>query len=276
TPFSVTVRRRGNAYDIDVDGLQAPLMRVRGYTMAEKGPLPPEKRFPEPQEDRPVAFPPVLAQASGAGFMAQVARADATDDVPAYLTYDERLELTQRGTLKRQADRIAGRVAAKRALSALTGVDPLDIRVLTAPSGEPIARVPGERDVRVSVSHRDGHAVAVAVRGARVGIDLEGVEPRSESFTSQWLSDGERALAGEDAVRTNLVWSAKEAVLKALGTGMAIAPRFVQVTALGDGTVDIALEGPALDRHRELGGGELLVRWERVGPEVCVQADLAA
>jgi len=271
--FSVTVRQRGSAYDIDVDALNTPLLRVRGFTLVQVGPIPPEDRFAEPDGGRPIAFPTGATSPGGSG---SGARADSSEDPGPWLTHEELAELRSRGTDRRQRDRIAGRIAAKRALSQLTGVDPLQMRVHTADSGEPMAEVPGWPGARVSLSHRDGHAVAVAVSGSRVGVDLERIEARSRPFTEMWLSAEERELAQTPLLQT-LVWSAKEAVLKALGTGMAIAPHHVRVQGIGPDSICISLTGDASERLKALGGGELRVAWyHEGGDEVLVRVDLAA
>lgn len=163
--------------------------------------------------------------------------------------------------MRRQRDRIAGRIAAKRALHTLTGVDPLTIDIPRAESGEPVARVPGHPAVTVSLSHTDGDGIALAARSGRVGLDRERIEARPDSFLQMWFSEQERALA-VDAVTQNLIWSAKEAVLKALGTGMAIAPRHVHVEALRPRALRVRLDGPAAERLEEIGGSLALV-WSR-------------
>ena len=69
--------------------------------------------------------------------------------------------------------------------------------------------------------------------GARLGLDLERIEARGGSFLEDWFTPTERAfveaaIAGEAALRTTLVWSAKESVMKALREGLRIAPRDVE------------------------------------------------
>lgn len=159
--------------------------------------------------------------------------------------------LRARGTVRRQRDRIAGRIAAKRALVALTGVEAHAISIPRAESGEPLAQVPGHPEAAVSLSHTDGEGIALAVNAGRVGLDQERTEERSASFLDMWFDEQERGLA-TDAAAQNLIWCAKEAVLKVLGTGMAIAPRHVQVRGLRP--LHVQLTGPAQQRQQELGG----------------------
>ncbi len=101
---------------------------------------------------------------------------------------------------------------------------------------------PGVRlPVSVSISHAAGRALCAAVpilplprhevgEGLGVpclglGIDLEAVEPRSQAFLETFFTLDEQRFVGgapraERALRANLVWCAKEAVLKALGLGL--------------------------------------------------------
>jgi len=275
-PLSLLVQLADGVYHVDVDGVNGSVLRVRGFHMVDRGPVPPGDRFPEPDGGRPICFParPIRR---GTSTRSVTAEARHGDDVDAWLRPDEQADLARRGTAKRVRDRVAGRMAAKRALAELTGVPPLEMRIHSAPSGEPIASVPGHPNVRVSVSHREGHAVAVAVDSGRVGVDLEAVEERAPSFATTWFSAAERQLLGTDPQRQTVAWCVKEAVLKALGTGMAISPHDVQVTSLGAATADVRLTGAALDHHQELGGGALSIRWATAtADEVVVSVRLAA
>ena len=154
--LTITVNQNGKAYDVDVDAKSGPILRLRGFEMAVLGPLPPENRFPVPTEERPECILKPLSTAPGNG-----ATASATwdDDPTPWLSRNELGELTQRGTDKRKRDRIAGRIAAKRAVQALTGAVPREITIQTARSGEPLVRLDGVvPPVRVSITHREGKA----------------------------------------------------------------------------------------------------------------------
>jgi 4'-phosphopantetheinyl transferase len=145
-----------------------------------------------------------------------------------------------------------GRLAAKTVVaSALAEVvpgewAPADIEIPNDPTGRPHARLapesvpvagfaPGERlPLSVSISHAEGHALCAAEwsglpdRAPRaVGADLGLVEPRSSGFQSTFLTEDEQrfvqdAPLGERDLRANLIWCAKEAVLKALGLGLTV------------------------------------------------------
>jgi len=70
--------------------------------------------------------------------------------------------------------------------------------------------------------------------GLRMGIDLEWIEHRGEEFVSDYFTPGERyhilqsPLADRPLLAT-LYWSAKEAVLKALSTGLRKDTRSIEI-----------------------------------------------
>ncbi len=136
----------------------------------------------------------------------------------------------------------AGRWAAKRAVAECTGRGPARVEILPAADGAPEAWVGNERvPVSVSLSHRDGVAVAVATPGAYdAGCDVELVEPRCAGFASDWFTTRECAAVEHAAPRARdeliaLTWSAKESVLKALRTGLRVDTRRVEVSFAWEG-----------------------------------------
>jgi phosphopantetheinyl transferase (holo-ACP synthase) len=121
------------------------------------------------------------------------------------------------------------------------------IEIPADPSGMPYARIapeagpvagfaPGERlPISVSISHAEGHALCAATwsepvdDGSRrtLGIDLGLIEPRSRELVATFFTEDEQrfvrdAPPRERDLRANLVWCAKEAVLKALGLGLTV------------------------------------------------------
>jgi acyl transferase domain-containing protein/NAD(P)-dependent dehydrogenase (short-subunit alcohol dehydrogenase family)/phosphopantetheinyl transferase len=265
--LSLMVQLDGDVWNVDVDSAKGPVLRIRGFQMIERGPVPPAERFPEPAGGRPSCFPPSSRPRRPSGGQV-VARATSTESTTPWLTEDELAVLRVRGTERRQADRVAGRIAAKRALGALTGTDPLTLRVDNDDAGAPV--VVGA-PVFVSISHREGHAVAVAAT-APVGVDLEGIEPRSAAFQAEWLTAREREACGGEPLRVNLCWAAKEAVLKWLGTGLRGQALEVEVTGFGDRELHVALHGDVRTLALARGADELAVTWAREGDEVVVIA----
>jgi len=170
------------------------------------------------------------------------------DGGEASLTVVERARLAEHRVHQRRADWLIGRLTAKSVVARALGLPadgPLDaIEIGNDPSGAPYARVapeeralgrfaPGERlPISVSISHTEGYALCAAAPldpagDGSLGIDLGRVEPRSPEFLATFLTEDERdfvraAPRPEQPLRSNLIWCAKEAVLKALGLGLTV------------------------------------------------------
>ena len=73
---------------------------------------------------------------------------------------------------------------------------------------------------------------AIGPAGTRLGVDLEKAEERSASFLADWFTGAEQSFverSPERALAATLVWSAKEAVMKALREGLRIPAKAVEV-----------------------------------------------
>lgn len=161
-------------------------------------------------------------------------------DVPAddaWLSAAERSVLSGLRFARRRADWRLGRFTAKCAVGAWLGVAPERVSVLAAADGAPEAWLDGEpAPVALSLSHRDGMALAVAGEpGTRIGCDLELIEPRSDAFIREWLDAGERHIVEDTstAVRpllVNAIWSAKEAATKVRREGLRLNVRHAAVS----------------------------------------------
>ena len=159
-----------------------------------------------------------------------------------WLTDAERQVLAGLRFERRRMDWLLGRWAAKRAVTACLGATSArppgpgaaDIAILADDEGVPrVVGAPGP--VRVSISHRGGQAFCVAAAGdPALGCDLERVEPRSRAFIDDYFThheaDGVRAALPETRpLLANLVWAGKEAALKAVGQGLRLDTRSVEV-----------------------------------------------
>jgi phosphopantetheine--protein transferase-like protein len=128
----------------------------------------------------------------------------------------------------------------------------------------------------VSISHSDGAAIAIARRDGRIGVDLETIEERPASFAREWFTEGEQERYGHDPRALTAAWAGKESVLKALGTGMALHPREVEIVDMTEAHLQVVLHGRAHAKHQELGGGDLALDLSISGERVLVTAFLAA
>lgn len=124
----------------------------------------------------------------------------------------ERVNIHAGGTDRRAAEQAAGRRAVQRAVRMLVGPQP---RVMVAhpPRRAPSACVDKGERVWISLTHRDGWAVAACSR-APIGVDLERLTDIADTSGDYFLSESERReFAGLPLVT---LWSLKEAAWKAL------------------------------------------------------------
>jgi phosphopantetheinyl transferase len=144
-------------------------------------------------------------------------------------------------TRKRQLEWLAGRVAIKRLFCLINtpGITPANLMVERETSGLPYLVAKGERaNGRISISHNAGWvAVCQTDSDLRIGIDLEEIKSRDPAFLLDYFSRSEREQIMNGGLhtldfRTNLIWSAKESVLKAISTGLGTDPLKVEIDGL--------------------------------------------
>ncbi|NMC71597.1 MAG: SDR family NAD(P)-dependent oxidoreductase, partial [Myxococcales bacterium] len=260
---------RVHRFDVEVlAGDGRPLERMQDVRLIETGALPAERPATVPFAESPEHVEVRLE--------ALAASADAVAE--ACLGPAEAVLFRQIGSRKRRTDWLGGRLAAKRLVAAYllecagVAVPERDVGVAADPRGAPVVRIAGRPDLeqlvpQVGISHGAGRAMAVLAprnSGTRVGLDVERVEPRDEAFVRHVLTEREVAVAeraGLNGDGATVLWTLKEAVTKALGVGMAVDPREVQVTNLADGVARVELAGDAAARRDVLGGRDLTVRY---------------
>jgi malonyl CoA-acyl carrier protein transacylase/phosphopantetheinyl transferase len=183
--------------------------------------------------------------------------------------------LAMRGAAGRRVEWLLGRACVKDAIRRHLADThqqrwaAADIAIWTDDSGKPHAHGPwldrtGEA-VDVSIAHTTGLvAAAIAVNG-RIGIDLEKVgRDLSEDFTRSVFAPDEQELAarsGEGPLALLRFWCAKEALAKALGTGIRYSPSDLRVRGHrpDEGRLDLELAGQWRDAFRTLHGRTLSV-----------------
>ncbi len=167
---------------------------------------------------------------------------------------------------RRQAEWVAGRVAAKHAVQAHCQRHfdifhaTADIVVRTVDSGVRTGMPVVDYPVGISISHSSHLAVAACTSGP-VGIDLE----RHRVFAPRLVAELGTPLPvapGDwrprlDTMGTPLRWACREAVLKYFGFGLRIDPREVQLTCWHSSGSFHWRAGPRL-RHGARG-----LRWPR-------------
>jgi 4'-phosphopantetheinyl transferase len=139
---------------------------------------------------------------------------------------------------KRRKDWLLGRWTAKRAISAClnqkqSAMPSVEIRA--AADGAPEAFWCGEpAGISLSISHSNSRSFcSVGPPNIRMGCDLEKLETRDDRLIADYFAPEEIAWVGieppEKTLRANLIWSAKESMLKALREGLRRDTRSVLV-----------------------------------------------
>jgi phosphopantetheine--protein transferase-like protein len=108
--------------------------------------------------------------------------------------------------------------------------------------------------------------VAVVASNARVGVDVErSTRDLSEEFTNGVFTQDELDLARESSsAQITLIrfWCAKEAVSKALGTGIRYSPRELSAESYDpvEGEISVSLNGQWLDAFKAFKGRPVRVK----------------
>ncbi|HED04910.1 MAG TPA: 4'-phosphopantetheinyl transferase superfamily protein [Candidatus Fraserbacteria bacterium] len=190
-----------------------------------------------------------------------------------WLAGEELAQLARLRSPWRRRDWLAGRLAAKRlirrylahelrlslALSQiLIGYEALGQprASLASPAGE---RWPQAADLlkelSLSLAHSEGWGLAALSGAGEIGVDLQRVRPLRVGLAQRILSPSERARLAErfscrEPAALLLYWTLKEAALKALGFGLRLPMRAVQVElARQSGRARLRIELPGGPRY---------------------------
>jgi len=170
-------------------------------------------------------------------------RAQNFSDVPAnddWLSAGEREVLAGLRFPKRRNDWRLGRWTAKQAISAFlrhaTDADLSRFEIRAADDGAPEVFIGNEpAGVVISISHAGGRGFCAAgPPGLALGCDVEQLAPRNELLATDFFTPNEieltrKATPEKIVLITNLIWSAKESVLKALREGLRRDTRDISI-----------------------------------------------
>ncbi|WP_066718803.1 MULTISPECIES: 4'-phosphopantetheinyl transferase superfamily protein [Hyphomicrobiales] len=155
---------------------------------------------------------------------------------------------------------------AARILARQLGLPPEAIAISREPRGRPLVAQPRGSGLHLSLATRAG-MVAVALAHNPVGVDVEAVDEAAAPPLGVLHADEMSWLSGQPPERHALafarLWSAKEAYVKALGTGFSRPPESFAVRLSTEGRITVwdgprAVAASGVSRTIENGGQEIL------------------
>ena len=138
-----------------------------------------------------------------------------------HLCPEEQQQLAGYHFPKRRHEWLAGRLAAKYAISNYRhqSLRPKDIVITSNAQGKPLALLPNQEKVHISISHSATKAVALAAI-APCGIDIQEITPALTRIKERFVWPQEEILlpqlAPDPLTALGLLWSAKEALRKTI------------------------------------------------------------
>ena len=136
------------------------------------------------------------------------------------------------------ADRVRSvisRGSLRQLLGRYLGLDPRAVPIAPNPHGKPLLTMPG-CNLRFNSTHSGELIIHAVTASTLVGIDVERIraKPMAESMLGQFLNPVElcrlqRMPAALAHLEAHRLWTHKEAYLKALGTGLSLDPRSVDL-----------------------------------------------
>jgi len=171
--------------------------------------------------------------------------ADPASAATVHLSADELARVRAMESASARGSFVASQTALRQVLAGYTGTPPGSLAFVRGRNGKP-QLMPEAAGIRFNVSH-SGRWGLIAVAESDVGVDVEAIRPRRASarLAERFLTEGERQLirqreGSHSRAAFFMIWSRKEAYLKATGLGLA-APF---------GTVDSSgARLPDLDEH---------------------------
>lgn len=141
------------------------------------------------------------------------------------LSEAEKCRLSTFKAPKRRQEYLLGRVAARTLLAERSGLSLSDVCLEVNPDGS--LHVPGSK-YHISIAHTGRLAVA-AIGFRPLGVDLERIAPRHPEISRFILHPSEERIIERLRLERNealiLIWTIKEATLKALRTGFRLSPK---------------------------------------------------
>ena len=174
------------------------------------------------------------------------------------------------GSVARRTEWLIGRLAAKEAVRRFLKDNyqarwcDTDVQICPNPAGKPIAIGDWRRylttKIDIAIAHTAQFVVALAAANARIGVDVESIRrDLSEEFANGVFTADELELAAQSSAPSQAFirfWCAKEAISKALGTGIRYSPKELVIKSYNPttGRITAMLEGGWVDAFKVFKG----------------------
>ena len=152
-----------------------------------------------------------------------------------YLSSEEKSSFERKKNEKRKIEYLSGVIAAKKLIKDVykdaKAIQTTEIRKTT--KGQPYIydRKKKEKSkLNLSITHSGDFAIA-AIGDSPIGIDIEKIEERSESFYKEAFTEKERNQISSNAELGTVYWTIKEAITKAIGEGLNLSLHDIEISS---------------------------------------------
>lgn len=198
-------------------------------------------------------------------------------DEPFTLLAPDEKARAERFYFERDRNRfIAGRYILRMIIGGYLGMNPSQIEFTYREAGKPVLKPgPQSKELEFNLSHSNDLVLYIFSRNHEVGIDVEYIHPMPDmdDFAERFFSSREaeliNLLRGEEKETAFFkLWTCKEALLKANGSGLTMPLSHMEVFLNADGSVALS----SIGGDRQLGS-----RWhlQAFNPAQSYQAALA-
>ena len=155
--------------------------------------------------------------------------------VMRYLTSEERSSFERKKNERRKIEYLSGVIAAKKLIKDVLkdpkAIQTTEIRKTT--KGQPYIYDKKKKEkskMNLSITHSGDFAIA-AIGDRPIGIDIEKIEERSESFYKEAFTEKERNQISSNADLGTVYWTIKEAIAKAIGKGLNLSLHDIEISS---------------------------------------------
>ena len=240
---------RDGLFDADVYDQERLVLQIRGLGFVRTGPSNKKTEVLPEKESPPLGIPTQRSPSE-------------LQSIPDW----EQRNIQSRGNKKRQEDRSAGRTAAYKLLKKYD----LPLEIINNSRGKPI--LPQSPEIDISITHHNGIGTAALSFEGLVGIDEEQIERRNPAFMAQWFTDNECAIAHDSPTSQTIIWTIKEAISKALGMGLALNTKDIEVLQIHTDFCTIKLHNQA---KTLLDAKELETHWKKSNNRIIAIAKIS-